>query len=269
MSAEPRPSDEYRLAQLEESVHQANATRQPEEGDPQAALAALQAVAALDTEAADRRAEAFWLGPVALLEAVVDWDYLADLRLRADPEAWALLAWLALMAQRRLGDAIDAIARELVAVLAPSAEPYYFGEESPPFLLHVGKDRKAWHDDDLRRDVIQAFAREKVAGCATCGAALPVPSIEAVLAAWAEVHASTGKWKTGRRPREGAEATSGLRKLGIDPDEHCSWTPSPPTIEFVGVPKRRQRKRTDEMDLTVERRGPVVPGIVDEAVAEG
>ena len=159
------------------------------------------------------------LGPVALLEAVAEWDVEGAMNMRPDPGSWAKLAYLVRRAKQALTLAESLIARELSEIVPWGQTQEWDG--APAFMIRGGATRSAWEGDELRRIVTARIADEL---------GVTTRAVEEVITRWCDV--ATPSWKVGKEPK-GDEPGTGLRGLGLDPDEFCQKRPGAASIQFL------------------------------------
>jgi len=144
-----------------------------------------------------------------LLDAVATWDPMAALdKSPTAPDAAKLLAEV-LRARKALGAAAEDLSRFLGGVL-PYGQQHVF-DGLPAFQLRGGSKRTEWDHVETRRDTQKAIA-EKLS--------MAVIDVEAVLDEWSAV--SGYAWKV-----------TGLKALGLDPDEYCRKSTGPPSVQFA------------------------------------
>lgn len=138
-----------------------------------------------------------------LLDAITTWDPISAIDKAPSVDAAAALIQAVQAARKALGAAEDELAR-FVNDLVPFGATVVVGGEA--FSVRAGSQRTAWEHDELRRHVATEIAEKLQTEQVV---------VARVLDHWC--HACGFQWKV-----------TGLRELGIDPDEFCRKTLGPP-----------------------------------------
>ena len=133
--------------------------------------------------------------------------------------AVALLAFVRHV-RTRLGDAEEELVRFLADVLPTNQTIGFDGIGAA--TVRPGTQRKAWKHEELVPKVAEAIAERM---------GYPVGPIREVIDAW--LSCASPSWKLGK-----AEDGSGLRGLGIDPDEFCEKSTGPKRVDLEVSPGR-------------------------------
>lgn len=132
----------------------------------------------------------------------------------------ALLAFVRYV-RTRLGDAEEELVRFLADVLPVNQTIGFDGIGAA--TVRPGTQRKAWKHEELVPKVAEAIAERM---------GYPVGPIREVIDAWLSV--ASPSWKLGK-----AEDGSGLRGLGLDPDEFCEKSTGPKRVDLEVSPGRQ------------------------------
>lgn len=189
----------------------------PAEVVPESWLPARRSVSTVTPE--DRDAVAASLGRLRL---VPDFDPMAVLDvIGPTPENAAALLAFVRHVSIRLRDAEEEIVAFLADVL-PWGQTIGF-DGIGGVTVRGGSTRKAWKHDELVPRVAERIADEM---------GYPVGPIREVIDRW--LSCASPSWKLGK-----ADDGSGLRGLGIDPDEFCEKSSGPPRVDLDVDPRQQ------------------------------
>jgi len=158
---------------------------------------------------------------LARLSLVPEWDPMTALDV-IGPSAENAVALLAFVrhVRTRLGDAEEELVRFLADVLPWGQTTGFDGIGAA--TVRGGSTRTRWKHDELIPKVAERIADEM---------GYPVGPIREVIDRW--LSCASPSWKLGK-----AEDGSGIRGLGLDPDEFCEKTPGPPRVDLDVSPGR-------------------------------